>query len=113
MIHRPLLVGLFALGAILPEATLAQSDQIRRNPDGTVVDPVLRYPDGTPVPATAPLPLQGFTLNIAPREVDVTGTVLPALPVPQRDVSGTTDRPGCEVQSYVVGPNRRVRVHRC
>ncbi len=113
MVNRMLLLGLLALGAMLPEPAPAQTDQILRNPDGTVADPVLRYPDGTPVPATAPLPLHGFTVNIAPREADVTGTVLPALPIPQQDVSGATSRPSCEVQSYVVGPNRRVRVHRC
>ncbi|PVE25646.1 hypothetical protein DC522_04840 [Microvirga sp. KLBC 81] len=106
MLNRMLLLGLLALGAALPEAVLAQADQILRNPDGTVVDPVLRYPDGTPVPATAQIWPRETNVNIAPRDVDVTGTVLPALP--QR-----ADRPGCAVQSYVVGPNQRVRVHRC
>ncbi|WP_150117748.1 hypothetical protein [Microvirga vignae] len=106
MINRRLLLSLLALGAMLPEAALAQTDQILRNPDGTVVDPVLRYPDGTPVPATAPIAPREVNVTIVPRDVDVTGTVLPALP--QR-----VDRPGCAVQSYVVGPNQRVRVHRC
>ncbi|PVE26441.1 hypothetical protein DC522_01370 [Microvirga sp. KLBC 81] len=106
MITRTLLLGLLALGAMLPTAALAQADQILRNPDGTVVDPVLRYPDGTPVPATAPIVPREIIVNIPPRDVDVAGAVLPVLP--QR-----VDRPGCAVQGYVVGPNQRVRVHRC
>jgi len=106
MVNLALLAGLLALGAMLPETALAQADQILRNPDGTVVDPALRYPDGTPVPATARIWPREVNVTIAPRDVDVTGAVLPALP--QR-----VGPPGCAVQSYVVGPNQRVRVHRC
>lgn len=108
MVHCTLHLGLLVLGAMLPTAALAQTDQILRNPDGTVVDPVLRYPDGSPVPATAPIPPRRIIVNSVPREVDVTGSVLPALSPPQR-----VDRPGCAIQSYVVGPNQRVRVNRC
>jgi hypothetical protein len=106
MIARTLLVGLLALGGVPSKTALAQANHILRKPDGTVVDPVLRYPDGTPVPATAPIWPREIDVTNAPQDVDVTGAVLPALP--QR-----VDHPGCAVQSYVVGPNQRIRVHRC
>ena len=99
MRSRSFVAGALLLAALLPTASQAQSSGDIRSPDGTSSHP-------RPSPSTR-----------APNlDVEVTGSILPdetGSVVPSASTRVTIDRPGCDVQSYVVGSGSRVRVHRC
>jgi len=96
---RTLLIALVTLGSVLPGVAMAQAEQIIQLPNGTVIQNTSRLPAGRP------------DLDVA-----VTGSIGGARvlrAVPSYDAGVAVDRRGCDVQSYVVGPGERVRVHRC
>jgi hypothetical protein len=99
MRSRSFVAGALLLAVLLPTGSQAQAPGDMRDPDGTSTRP-------WPTPSTR-----------APNlDVEVTGSILPGETgsvVPPASTRVTIDRPGCDVQSYVVGSGSRVRVHRC
>ena len=99
MHSRTVVAGALFLAALLPTGSEAQSPEDMRYSGGTRSQPWL-----TPS-ARAP--------NL---DVEATGSILSDRTgslVPPGGTRVTIDRPGCDVQSYVVGSGSRVRVHRC
>lgn len=97
---RTVVAGALFLAALLPTGSKAQSPEDMRYSDGTSRQPWL-------TPSTRAPSL----------DVEATGSILsdrtgPLVP-PPAGTRVTIDRPGCDVQSYVVGSGSRVRVHRC
>ena len=109
MHSRLLVLGLGLIEAVLPGWAIAQAGREVRTPDGTVFQPLPvvqgLYPSGT-------TPEIQYSRTVPDINVFVTGSagprIIPAFPEPE-----AVDRPGCDVETYTVGPGNRVRIHRC
>ncbi|WP_046863578.1 hypothetical protein [Microvirga massiliensis] len=105
MSSRIVLAGAFALAAMLPGTSNAQSDTEVRYPDGLIISPLPVVPSMSPSGN-----IIGATGSIVPRVIEAPP---PAMMVVPPDNVAAAARRGCETQSYDVGPGKRVQVHRC